>query len=177
MRLGVGLTAAFVVLRTGNVYGDPVQWALHASSVLTAVSFLNVTKYPPSLLFLLMTLGPALLLLRALESEAPRILRPALVFGRVPMFYFVLHLSLVHLLAVIVGGPVRDRALDVRIAEPRRVPVHPTTGLGTVAADNLRPLGVGCGGAVSDLPVVCCREAAPRPLVAELSLKVRWARQ
>ncbi len=102
VRLGVGLTAAFVVLRTGNVYGDPVPWAPHASSVLTAVSFLNVTKYPPSLLFLLMTLGPALLLLRALEREAPRILRPALVFGRVPLFYFVLHLSLIHLLAVIV---------------------------------------------------------------------------
>lgn len=99
---GLGLTAAFVGLRAINAYGDPAPWAPQASAALTVVSLLNVTKYPPSLLFLLMTLGPALLILRALDGGTPRILRPALVFGRVPLFYFLLHLPLIHLLAVIV---------------------------------------------------------------------------
>jgi uncharacterized membrane protein len=102
LRWGLGLTAAFIALRVINTYGDPAPWTSQASAALTAVSFLNVTKYPPSLLFLLMALGPALLILRPLDDGASRILRPALVFGRVPLFYFVLHFSLIHLLAVIV---------------------------------------------------------------------------
>lgn len=102
VRAGLALTAAFVLLRTFNLYGDPAPWSPQASGALTVVSFLNVTKYPPSLLFLLMTLGPALLILRALDVGTPRVLQPALVFGRVPLFYFLLHLSLIHLIAVIV---------------------------------------------------------------------------
>jgi uncharacterized membrane protein len=99
---GLGLTAGFAALRVINGYGDPAPRIPQPSLALTIVSFLNVTKYPPSLLFLLMTLGPPLLILRALDRATPRLLRPALVFGRVPLFYFVLHLSLIHLLAVIV---------------------------------------------------------------------------
>lgn len=99
---GLALTAAFVALRAINAYGDPVPWAPQASAALTVASFLNVTKYPPSLVFLLMTLGPALLILRALDDATPRILRAALAYGRVPLFYFVLHFTLIHLLAVIV---------------------------------------------------------------------------
>ena len=102
LRAGLGLTAAFVVLRFVNVYGDPVRWSPQPSAAMTLVSFLNVTKYPPSLLFLLMALGPALLILRALDRDIPRVLAPALVFGRVPLFYFLLHLPLIHLLAIIV---------------------------------------------------------------------------
>ncbi len=101
LRCGLALTATFVVLRWINLYGDPVRWGSQASGALTIVSFLNVTKNPPSLLYLLMTLGPALLLLRALDRPTPRSLAPALTFGRVPLFYFVLHLTLIHLLAVI----------------------------------------------------------------------------
>ncbi len=66
------------------------------------LSFLNATKYPPSLLYLLITLGPALLLLRALDRGTPWWLHPALTFGRVPLFYFLLHFPLIHLLAVFV---------------------------------------------------------------------------
>jgi uncharacterized membrane protein len=101
LRCGLALTGAFVVLRWLNVYGDPVRWAPQTSDALTIVSFLNVTKNPPSLLYLLMTLGPALLLLRALDRSTPRLLAPAVTFGRVPLFYFVLHLTVIHLLAVI----------------------------------------------------------------------------
>ena len=101
LRAGLALVAAFVLLRAFNVYGNPVHWAPQASRAMTIVSFLNVTKQPPSLLFLLITLGAALLMLRALDQRTPRVLRPALVFGRVPLFYFVLHLPLIHLLAVV----------------------------------------------------------------------------
>src|SRR5262249_43813425 len=121
LRFGVGLAIAFIAMRTVNLYGDPVRWATQASAARTVLSFLNTTKYPPSLLFLLMTLGPALLFLSLAEavrlkpdatevrlkpdttySIAGRVLRPALLFGRVPLFYFLLHLPLIHLLAVAV---------------------------------------------------------------------------
>lgn len=101
-RAGVGLTAAFFVVRWLNVYGDPVAWSVQGDWVRTVLSFLNTTKYPPSLLFLLMTLGPAALFLWAVDRRTPRLLRPALVFGRVPLFYFVAHLVVIHLLATLV---------------------------------------------------------------------------
>ena len=101
-RLGIGLVAAFVALRALNVYGDPLPWTAQRSATATALSFLNTNKYPPSLLFLLMTLGPALCILAALDRGAPRFLRPMLTFGRVPLFYYLVHLALIHLLAVIV---------------------------------------------------------------------------
>jgi uncharacterized membrane protein len=102
MRLGLGLTAAFVILRAMNVYGDPVPWSAQLSPMFSVLSFLNTNKYPPSLLFLLMTLGPALLLLRWVDAKTPGWLRPAHVIGKVPLFYFLLHFFVIHLLAVIV---------------------------------------------------------------------------
>jgi uncharacterized membrane protein len=102
LRMGIGLTIAFVVLRALNVYGDPLRWTSQASAVRTVLSFLNANKYPPSLLYLLMTLGPASLFLWMAEGATPRMLRPALVLGKVPLFYFMLHLPVIHLLAVAV---------------------------------------------------------------------------
>jgi len=102
LRAGLGLTIAFVVLRTLNAYGDPVAWSGQSTTVRTVLSFLNANKYPPSLDFLLMTIGPALLFLRAVDAFTPRIFRSVLVFGRVPLFYFLLHLPLIHLAAVAV---------------------------------------------------------------------------
>ncbi len=111
--LGVGLTLAFVLLRAANVYGDPDAWSPHARGALfTFLSFLNLQKYPPSLLYLLMTLGPALVVLAILDraGQPGRLLRPVLVFGRVPLFYYLLHIPLIHLLALgysyaAFGGP------------------------------------------------------------------------
>jgi uncharacterized membrane protein len=102
LRAGLAIAAAFVVIRAINVYGDPVRWSAQKSLVFTVLSFLNTNKYPPSLLFLLMTLGPALLFLGIVNSATPLFLRPALIFGKVPMFYFLLHIPFIHLLAVIV---------------------------------------------------------------------------
>jgi len=99
--LGVGCIAAFLVLRLANIYGDPAPWTAQVTPLRTLMSFLNTTKYPPSLLFLLMTLGPVLLLLRAFEGRMPEILRPALTIGKIPLFFYVLHFFLIHLLTVI----------------------------------------------------------------------------
>ncbi|MEP6622217.1 MAG: heparan-alpha-glucosaminide N-acetyltransferase domain-containing protein [bacterium] len=99
---GIAITVGFVALRALNIYGDPVPWSTQRTATYTALSFLNVNKYPPSLLFLMMTLGPALLLLGALNDRTPRLLRPVLTIGKVPMFYFLLHFGLIHLVAVIV---------------------------------------------------------------------------
>jgi uncharacterized membrane protein len=99
---GLASCAAFVALRWINVYGDPAPWSAQPSALRTVLSFLNTTKYPPSLLFLLMTLGPAALLLRAAHGPTPRALLPLLQYGRVPLFYFVLHLALIHALAIAV---------------------------------------------------------------------------
>lgn len=99
-RIGVTLTVAFLALRALNVYGDASRWSEQSTALFNLLSFLNTSKYPPSLLFLLMTLGPACVLLYAMDREIPHALRPALVIGKVPLFYFVLHFVLIHLLAV-----------------------------------------------------------------------------
>jgi uncharacterized membrane protein len=104
LRLGIALTAAFLVLRFINVYGDPFPWKAQPTATFTMLSFLNLTKYPPSLLFLLMTLGPALLLLRGMDGRTPgAILRPVYVVGKVPMYYYLAHILLLHLIAVFVS--------------------------------------------------------------------------
>ena len=101
LRAGVAMVAAFIVLRAVNVYGDSSRWSVQATPLFTVLSFVNTTKYPPSLIFLLMTLGPALLFLRAVDERTPEWLRPALIIGKVPMFYFLLHFLLIHVLAVV----------------------------------------------------------------------------
>jgi uncharacterized membrane protein len=98
--LGTGLIAGFVLLRFVNLYGDPFPWSQQQTPLWTLLSFLNTNKYPPSLLFLLMTLGPTVLLLRAFDGGVPSLMRPVLTIGKVPLFFYVLHFYLIHLLAV-----------------------------------------------------------------------------
>jgi uncharacterized membrane protein len=101
-RMGLALTAAFLVVRALNVYGDPAPWRHQARAFFTVLSFLNTTKYPPSLAFLLMTLGPVILALAWAERASTARLGPLLAFGRVPLFYFALHFFVLHALAVVV---------------------------------------------------------------------------
>ena len=101
VRLGLALTAAFVLLRGINLYGDASPWSTQSRAVLTVLSFLNVTKYPPSLLFLLMTLGPAITALAWLERPfRGRVARDLVTFGRVPLFYYVMQWYVAHLLTL-----------------------------------------------------------------------------
>jgi len=96
LAIGAGSTLAFVALRAVNVYGDPFPWTSQKAAAYTLFSFLNCTKYPPSLDFLLMTLGPALLVLAWFDRLPFRATNPLLVLGRVPLFFFVLHFYAAH---------------------------------------------------------------------------------
>jgi uncharacterized membrane protein len=98
-RIGLGLTIAFLLIRAINIYGDPQPWSNRIPG-MTVLSFLRCTKYPPSLEFLLMTLGPAILLLSRLDRIKWAPTNPLIVFGRVPLFYFLVHLFVIHLLAI-----------------------------------------------------------------------------
>jgi uncharacterized membrane protein len=104
VRLGWVLIAAFFVVRMANVYGDPQPWAAQRTIELTIISFFRASKYPPSLVYLLMTLGPALLFLGLMDRVRVSANNPLRVFGRVPMFYYVLHFYLIHALAVLFSG-------------------------------------------------------------------------
>ena len=99
LAIGLGALAIFVLLRAFNVYGDPVPWAA-SGRMPAALSFLNTTKYPASLLFLLMTLGPPIALVPFLEKRSGPAAAVLAVFGRVPFFYYLLHIPLIHLLAL-----------------------------------------------------------------------------
>jgi uncharacterized membrane protein len=98
--LGAVATLAFLVLRGLNGYGDGQPWSHEATGVFTVLSFVNTQKYPPSLLFVLMTLGPALLVLAAADRPAGAAGRAVITFGRVPLFYYLLHVPLIHVVAI-----------------------------------------------------------------------------
>lgn len=95
--LGLCAIAVFVVLRYSNIYGDAAHWSSQQSTAFTTLSFFNTTKYPPSLLYLTMTLGPALLFLAYSENITNRFSNIIKIYGRVPMFYYICHLYLIHL--------------------------------------------------------------------------------
>lgn len=109
---GLVLTLAFFVLRGFHLYGEPEGWTTHPTFAATLVDFFNVTKYPPSLQYLLMTIGPILVLLGLVENAKGPIADALLAFGRVPFFFYVLHLYVIHLCAVavgmVLGFPARD---------------------------------------------------------------------
>ncbi len=112
--LGAAATGAFLVLRAFNAYGNPAagvarnspgEWHAQSTVAMSIVSFLDLEKYPPSLQFLLMTLGPALILMAFVERNAgsktyERLWKPIVVFGQVPLFFYILHLFAIHLAAI-----------------------------------------------------------------------------
>ncbi|WP_053975621.1 DUF1624 domain-containing protein [Mangrovimonas xylaniphaga] len=112
LQFGLFAIAAFFIIRGINIYGDMVPWTKQKNFVFTVLSFFNVTKYPPSLLYVLITLGPAMLFLYAFEGIKTKITDFFIVFGRVPLFYYFLHVLLIHALAIlgilILGGSLSD---------------------------------------------------------------------
>ncbi|HEX9601263.1 MAG TPA: heparan-alpha-glucosaminide N-acetyltransferase domain-containing protein [Mariniflexile sp.] len=117
--IGLTATALFFIIRGSNVYGDLVPWTIQDTSTKTILSFFNVSKYPPSLSYLLITLGPALLFLYGIETVKNKFSDFFLVFGRVPLFYYFLHIFVIHVLAIIgiliFGGNWQDMILTAEV--------------------------------------------------------------
>lgn len=118
MRWGLGITLGFIVIRATNIYGDPSDWAQQKTAALTVASFLNLSKYPPSLLYLMMTIGPAMIALafwekynsRSTVTDSPgAIARMLITFGRVPLFFYILQWMYSHsagyVLSLLAGKP------------------------------------------------------------------------
>ncbi len=101
--LGLSVIVVFVVLRFSNVYGDMALWSTQPGITFTLLSFINTTKYPPSLLYIAMTLGPALLFLAYSENITNRFSEIIKIYGRVPFFYYICHLYLIHFGALILA--------------------------------------------------------------------------
>jgi uncharacterized membrane protein len=93
--------AAFLIVRWINVYGDLFPWTEQKTTTATVLSFFNVTKYPPSLLYICMTVGPALIVLAWIEKTRKKWMNVTVIYGRVPMFYYLLHFFVIHLLCTI----------------------------------------------------------------------------
>lgn len=94
--IGISAIVLFIIVRLINSYGDPSHWEKQATPFFTFLSFINVTKYPPSLLYLLLMLGPALIMLSYTENVSNAVSRVVSVYGRVPMLYYILHLYFIH---------------------------------------------------------------------------------
>lgn len=139
--LGLGAIAAFVVLRIAGVYGDPSPWARFDDPGTTLLSFFRVTKYPPSLEYLLMTLGPGFIALVLLERLKGTLGRWLETFGKAPFFYYIVHLYLIHGLAVLAGmatgfgaAAIAHRSGDLPSAYGFSLPVVYLVWLGVVIA-------------------------------------------
>jgi uncharacterized membrane protein len=116
-QIGLVLTLIFILLRFTNFYGDMISWEAQKNGVFTFLSYLDLTKYPPSLLYLLVTLGPSILLLAAAENWHDVWAKRLIVIGQVPMFFYIIHIYLIHILAVfaalLTGYSLSDMIIEI----------------------------------------------------------------
>jgi uncharacterized membrane protein len=126
---GTGMIVAFLALRAFGAYGDPNPWRPDESALGTGYNFLSCAKYPPSLCYLLMTLGPALLLVAWWDIRRPAWTAPLVTFGRVPMFFYLLHLPLIHSLSLVVSITLWGQAAWLFGFPGGNAPPHVGTGL------------------------------------------------
>jgi uncharacterized membrane protein len=119
--MGLGMIALFIVMRAINIYGDPARWSTQGSAVYTFLSFMNTSKYPPSLLYVLMTLGPAMIFLAFSEKLKGQLAQYVIALGRVPMFYYIIHIYVIHIIAVFVavatGFDVEDMVFSTWVTD------------------------------------------------------------
>lgn len=132
LSIGAAAVTLFIVLRLINTFGDPSPWSVQKDNLFTLLSFINVSKYPPSLLYTLMTLGPVLMILSWMETANLTLLKPLNVFGRVPLFYYILHFMLIHASAVFiyaVANHVSFANLTFRFTQDFGIPAEGRYGL------------------------------------------------
>ncbi|QKJ29440.1 DUF1624 domain-containing protein [Mucilaginibacter mali] len=117
---GLGLLALFVVLRYFNFYGDPAPWSSQKTASLSIISFFNVSKYPPSLLYLCMTLGAALIALSQTETVKNKLTDILVIYGNVPMFYYLCHwyLLLITFISLYLGSGYHLNQFDPKTGQP-----------------------------------------------------------
>ncbi|MEO7961587.1 MAG: hypothetical protein ABIR19_08565, partial [Ginsengibacter sp.] len=101
-KIGLGALLLFIAIRFINIYGDPVPWSLQKNTLYTFLSFMNVTKYPPSLLFCLVTLGIMFLIFAFTENMNEKVIKIVSVYGKVPLFYFLVHFYLIHITLLVI---------------------------------------------------------------------------
>ena|SRR5271157_4046337 len=129
--IGLTLLIGFLLLRVSNIYGDPAPWGIQDKGfVYSLMSFLSTTKYPPSLVYLLMTLGPVLLLLSLFDNWGittgvkNRIVNALIIFGQVPLFFYVIQYPLIHITEIIRSYVVYGRGDDWLYESPSLWPVN-----------------------------------------------------
>ncbi|MEP6467136.1 MAG: hypothetical protein ABJB05_12580 [Parafilimonas sp.] len=113
LNLGIAVTMFFIIIRFINSYGDPVHWSTQKNGLYTFLSFLNASKYPPSLCYLCMTIGPALILLSLIETVQNKFTNILSMYGRVPFFYYVLHFYLIHIICVVLFFATAHTSKDI----------------------------------------------------------------
>ena len=113
LQLGSGMILLFVVIRFINSYGDPHPWSVQSNAVFTFLSFINVTKYPPSLLYVLITLGPSMIFLALSEKMIGQFSQYIIALGRVPMFFYIIHIYFIHILALMAAIATGYSASDM----------------------------------------------------------------
>jgi uncharacterized membrane protein len=169
--LGALTSAGFIVLRATNLYGDPAPWTAEDGWLPTVLSVINCEKYPPSLLYLAMTLGPGLLLLAAFEHARGGLANAIITFGRVPLFFYVLHIFVIHALAAALAWLVLGSAGWLFGQPPMNRPANYSLSLPGIYLVWL------CGaGTLCPLPLVRLSQTASPRVVVELSLNAGSSR-
>lgn len=125
LKIGMASLAIFILLRSINVYGDSFHWAKQKNSLFTVLSFINLTKYPPSLIFCLLTLGVMFLLLSWAEGSRNKFTEITSVYGKVPLFYFLIHWYILHPLMFLIlffqGYKYSDLVFGVNLGRPKGI--------------------------------------------------------
>ncbi len=120
--IGLVSLLLFIIVRFINIYGDPLPWTIQKNSFFTFLSFVNITKYPPSLLFCLLTLGTMFIILSLVEGMKNKLTDIATVYGKVPLFYFVIHFYFIHLIMFVMiflqGYKISDLVFGFNFGRP-----------------------------------------------------------
>ena len=123
LRIGLGALLLFIVIRSINIYGDSAPWSTQKSGFYTFLSFINVTKYPPSLIFCLSTLGIIFLVFYFFEGVENKFTKFVTVYGRVPLFYFLVHFYLLHIIMLVImfvqGFKLSDLQFGFNLGRPK----------------------------------------------------------